>query len=161
MASPPARPYSIVPQSCGILCLVVVVFFCHIKPPISRVRASRVFWSYSDYGQPASLPLFNSSAELRNFVFGCFLPYQTPYLAEYGSSRVVGFANYPKFCRQIKSTGLSRILALLLGLRPASPLFNNKFRRVAYFAKEAGYYQTPISRVRPIHVGGISNVKKS
>jgi hypothetical protein len=34
----------------------------------SRVRASRVFWSYSDdysvYGQPASPPLFNRSAEL-------------------------------------------------------------------------------------------------
>jgi|SRR3989344_6578819 len=42
----------VVPQSCGILCLVV---FCHIKSPISRVRASRVFWPYSDYGQPAPI----------------------------------------------------------------------------------------------------------
>ena len=32
-------PYSIVvPQSCGILCCCCC-FFCHIKPPISRVRA--------------------------------------------------------------------------------------------------------------------------
>ncbi|WP_238578503.1 hypothetical protein, partial [Neochlamydia sp. TUME1] len=39
--------------------------------------------------------LFNSSAaELRNFVvFGCFLPYQTPYLSSTGLSRVLVLFN--------------------------------------------------------------------
>ena len=80
-ASPPACPYSIVPQSCGILCC----FLSYQIPYLSSTGPLACFLVLlTDYGQPASPPLFNSSAELRNFVFGCFLPYQTPYLAEYG-----------------------------------------------------------------------------
>jgi hypothetical protein len=77
----------------------------YIKPPISRVRASRMFWPYyysrTTASPPARQPaLFNSSAaELRNFVvFGCFLPYQTPYLASTGLSRG-GISYMSKFCR--------------------------------------------------------------
>ena len=81
----PARPYSIIPQSCGILCCW---FFCHIKSPISRVRASRMFWPYSDYGQPAPYSIIPQSCGILCCWF--FLPYQTPYLAEYGPSCVVG-----------------------------------------------------------------------
>ena len=79
-------PYSIIPQSCGILCCWL--FFCHIKSPISRVRASRVFWPYSDYGQPAPYSIIPQSCGILCCWF--FLPYQTPYLAEYGPSCVVG-----------------------------------------------------------------------
>jgi hypothetical protein len=128
----------------GVRCVCVCLCFCVCFVFFSQVRPSRVFWPYSDYGQPAPIQSFrrvaeffaaglayqtpylastgplacfffwvllltyppparppalfnNSAAELRNFVLLVFLPYQTPYLAEYGPSRVPGFAN---ICRQ-------------------------------------------------------------
>ncbi|KIC70697.1 hypothetical protein DB44_GI00020 [Candidatus Protochlamydia amoebophila] len=89
----------------GCCCCCCCCFLPYIKPPISRVRASRMFWPYyysrTTASPPARQPaLFNSSAaELRNFVvFGCFLPYQTPYLASTGLSRG-GISYMSKFCR--------------------------------------------------------------
>jgi hypothetical protein len=64
--------------------VLLVVFLPYQIPYLSSTGLSRVLVLLADYGQPASPPLFNSSAELRNFVFGCFLPYQTPYLSSTG-----------------------------------------------------------------------------
>ncbi len=96
-ASPPAPPppYSIssTAELLVLLFLFIIIYYYFV------LSTSPYYYHSLEYGPLTCLgPLFNSSAELRNFVFG-FLPYQMPYLS---------------------STGLSRVL-VLLGLRPASP----------------------------------------
>src|SRR3989344_1205124 len=72
----------------------------------------------ADYGLPARPParpaLFNSSARrAAEFCGGClvFCHIKCP-ISRVRASRVVGFANYPKFFPQIQSTRLSRVLVL-------------------------------------------------
>ncbi len=65
-----------------------------------------MFWSYSDYGQPARPPLFNSSAELRNFVVGVwFFAISNALSLEYGPLALGGFLIYVKILPLNKEYG--------------------------------------------------------
>src|SRR3989344_5798480 len=81
----PARPYSIIPQSCGILCCW---FFCHIKPPISPSTGLSHVLALLGLRPASPYSIIPQSCGILCCWF--FLPYQTPYLAEYGPSCVVG-----------------------------------------------------------------------
>jgi hypothetical protein len=110
---------------CCCCCCCWFFFFFAISNPLSRrVRASRVFWPYSDYGQPASLPLFNRSAELRNILCCCccccwfFCHIKPPISLSTGLSRVLALLGRPYSivpqscgifcCRAVISNPLSR-----------------------------------------------------
>src|SRR3989344_589771 len=109
---------------CLFVRFVCFVCFCHThnthtththhNAHTHQVRSSRVFWSYHYYyyssrttacqpaRPPARPPLFNSSARrAAEFCGGClvFCHIKRP-ISRVRASRVVGFANYPKFCRQ-------------------------------------------------------------
>ena len=141
-------PYSIVPQSCGILCLV----FCHIKCPISRVRASRVFLVLlADYGQPAP-PAPYSIVPQSCGILWClvFCHIKCP-ISRVRASRVGGISY---ICQNFAAKQGVRASRVFWG--PYSIIINSA--ELCILPRRPGYYQSPISRVRPIHVGGISDV---
>jgi hypothetical protein len=88
-----------------LLLLLVFFFFCHIKPPISpSTGLSRVLalLGLRPACQPAPIQSFRRVAEyfvLLLLLLLVFLPYQTPYLAEYRPLACFGPTRTPLFNR--------------------------------------------------------------
>ena len=130
-----------------------------------QVRASRVFWSYHYYyyysrttacqpaRPPARPPLFNSSARrAAEFCGGClvFCHIKCP-ISRVRASRVGGISY---ICQNFAAKQGVRASRVFWG--PYSIIINSA--ELCILPRRPGYYQSPISRVRPIHVGGISDV---